>query len=167
MRAALHFTGHRFIDNDKAVADAIAAELGPLDIVAACGSLASGADILFAEYLARIHVKLCLWLPFDLPRFVATSVRPAGAAWVARFETALSRAATVSILDGGSAGDPYAACSSAAMDAAQAWAAAEAAAPVQVALWNGVASTGAAGTGADVAAWRARGLESRIIPIIS
>lgn len=166
MRAALHFTGHRFIDDEAAAADAIAAALSSLHIVGACGSLASGADILFAEFCARAHVRFCVWLPFGPARFIAGSVTPAGAAWIARFETALSQAATVSILDGGD-GDPYAACSSAAMDAAQAWAAAEAAAAVQVALWNGVASTGAAGTGADVAAWRARGLESRIIPILS
>jgi hypothetical protein len=165
MRIALHFTGHRTIDDDRAAAYAIAAELGPLDIVAACGSLASGADILFAEFLARTHVKLCVWLPFDLPRFVATSVRPAGAAWVARFESALSQATTLRILDGDGADDPYAACSAAAMDAAQDWAAAESAAALQVALWNGVPSMGAAGTGADITAWHARGLPSRIIPL--
>lgn len=166
MRAVLHFTGHRLICNEAAAAAAIAAELGHVHIVAGCGSLASGADILFAEYLLRAHVKLCVWLPFPARRFVATSVRPAGPLWVARFHAALAQAAKVNVLATEAGPDPYAACAAAAMDAAQALAVTEAAGALQVAVWNGVPATSAAGTGADVAAWRARGLPSRIIPIV-
>jgi hypothetical protein len=50
------------------------------------------------------------------------------------------------------------------MDAVQVIAAFEGATAVQAAVWNGQPSFGKAGTGADIAAWRARGLESRVIP---
>jgi hypothetical protein len=164
MRASLHYTGHRFLADETESAAAIAATLADLHIVAACGSLAAGADILFAEFCLRARYKLYIWLPFSAAGFIAVSVRPAGIAWVERFERVLSQAASVCVLDGSSGQDPFAACSAVAMDASLRIAALEGATAVQAAVWNGQPSFGEAGTGADIAAWRARGLVSRVIP---
>ena len=59
------------------------------------GSLAGGADILFAEALLERGAEVNIVLPFDRADFIAHSVRPSGPAWPDRFERCLSRAHTV------------------------------------------------------------------------
>lgn len=56
----------------------------------AFGSLAAGADILFAEACIARRIELHAIMPFDLEDFKAQSVAPAGADWVARFERCLA-----------------------------------------------------------------------------
>ncbi|MCV7349989.1 adenylate/guanylate cyclase domain-containing protein [Mycobacterium parmense] len=78
-----------------ALAGRIAALLNGMRVGAAYGSLASGADILFAEALLEHGAALNVVLPFAIDDFVAHSVRPAGESWVKRFEACLAAAKTV------------------------------------------------------------------------
>ena len=77
------------------VAADIAALLEGMRIGAAYGSLAAGADILFAEALLEQGVALNVVLPFATADFIEQSVRPAGEDWVTRFEACLAAAKTV------------------------------------------------------------------------
>ena len=69
--------------------------LGQRPIGFVYGSLASGADIVVAEAFLEAGVELNIVLPFAVEEFVAISVAPAGAGWVERFHSCLSRATAV------------------------------------------------------------------------
>jgi class 3 adenylate cyclase len=58
-------------------------------------SAASGGDLLFIEELLRQGAEANVILPFQRDDFVQTSIAPAGPAWVARFDQALGRAASL------------------------------------------------------------------------
>jgi hypothetical protein len=170
----VHYTGHRITPRgeggldpraEAALARAIAARLDRLAVLRAFGSLASGADILFAEAFVARRVALHVWLPFGIRRFQAISVRPAGAAWVARFTRVLS-CAQVTILRGHAADEAaFAFCAESAMHGAVSAAASAQVRPLQLAVWNGKPASGAAGTAADVAMWRGFGLETDIVDV--
>lgn len=101
----LHFLGHivapagrpgRFpAEQELEVRQAIAGLLAARDIGFGYGSLAAGADILFAEALLDRGAGLHVVLPFERDEFVDVSVRPSGDEWVERFNHCLSRATTV------------------------------------------------------------------------
>ena len=55
----------------------------------AYGSLAAGADILFAEACIEKGIELHLILPFNLTDFVEQSVMPSGGDWMHRFNACL------------------------------------------------------------------------------
>lgn len=55
----------------------------------AYGSLAAGADILFAEACIEKGIELHLILPFNLTDFIEQSVMPSGGDWVHRFNACL------------------------------------------------------------------------------
>ena len=103
--AVAHFCGHRIAApgadgrfpaaQEASVARAIAEELDRRPVGIAYGSLASGADILWAEALLERGCELNVQLPFAREEFVRTSVAPSGGRWVERFERCLSSAATV------------------------------------------------------------------------
>ncbi len=153
----IHYTGHRVTGLAEArVAVSIGVHLDRAGVVAAYGSLASGADTLFAEACRARGVPVHVFLPFGAARFKAASVRPAGEPWVARFDIALAAAASVTIMPAGRAAG-FAPCARAAMAAALAAASAGGHAALQLAVWDGVAPRGAAGTAADVAWWRGLG----------
>src|SRR5262249_60113957 len=59
------------------------------------GSLAAGADILFAEAWRARGAQLHVLLPFRLDDFINESVRPAGQQWIKRFEACLANAKSV------------------------------------------------------------------------
>jgi len=59
------------------------------------GSLAAGAEILFAEALLARGAQLHVVLPFCLEDFVGHWVRPSGEDWVRRFEACLAKAKSV------------------------------------------------------------------------
>ena len=170
----VHYTGHRITHDaetgfdpraEGTLADAIAARLDRLEVLGAFGSLASGADIVFAEAFVSRRVKLHAWLPFAIVRFLAMSVQPAGDAWVARFDRLLSHA-PVTILRGHASDETaFALCAESAMRGAVSAAASAQARPLQLAVWNGKPANGAAGTAADVAMWRSFGLETDIIDV--
>src|SRR5262249_28522111 len=97
----IHFLGHIIASPNAAgrlpayqesrVKLGIEAKLGDTEIGAAYGSLAAGADILFAEALAQRNVGLHIMLPFAVEDFIEVSVRPAGEQWVQRFNVLLER----------------------------------------------------------------------------
>ena len=60
-------------------------------VSAAYGSLAAGADILFAEACLERSINLHVILPFSADEFVETSVAHSGGNWVRRFEDCLSK----------------------------------------------------------------------------
>ena len=170
----IHYTGHRIsgatlhtgfpADQESRVADAIAATLDGLRPVAGLGSLAAGADILIAEALISRRVALHLVFPFGIRTFRSMSVQPSGAAWLDRFDLVLPQATTVKILRGRpTEDDAFGRCTKIAIDAALKTAASLQAEPLQIAIWDGKATTLTAGTAADVAQWRSRGWPARII----
>ena len=58
----------------------------------AYGSLAAGADIMFAEACIEKGIELHVVMPFNIWNFIAVSVRPAGREWVERFVRCLDMA---------------------------------------------------------------------------
>ncbi len=173
---SLHYTGHmlaapgqpgRFpAEAEATVVAAIEAALDRLPVDAGFGSLASGGDILVAEALLRRGLDLTVVLPFDRAAFIETSVAPAGAAWVRRFEAVLAKASNVvQATDGPFLGDAavFAYCARLAMGLARLRAAIEDANCHQLAVWDGQPSPGPAGTAADLAAWADLGLPATIV----
>ena len=163
----VHYVGHmiappgedgRFLaDEEATVAAKIDALLDGMRIGAAYGSLASGADLLFAEALHRRGVALNIVLPFDKDDFIEQSVRPAGGRWVERFENCLAVAKTVRYAtEDRFLGDDhlFSYCSGLAMGLATLCARHMHAPVRQLAVWDGVATGGAAGTSADMTTWR-------------
>ncbi len=96
---SLHFSGMMGLGGDdrsarRTIADALAAERPGF----AYGALAAGADIVIAEVLREMGVRLHVVLPCPVAAFAATSVAPFGAAWMPRFEALLADAETVEAL---------------------------------------------------------------------
>ncbi|MGQ0661055.1 tetratricopeptide repeat-containing protein [Sphingosinicella sp.] len=132
------------------------------------GALAAGADILFAEAALARGLELHVVLPFAEEDFIAQSVEPGGEGWLARYRECRDRATSVTFAsDIAYFGDPaqYGYASRMAMGLARLRAHHLLAEPVQIAIWDGVAANGPAGTGADVEAWREQ--EGRTIVIDS
>lgn len=176
--AIVHFVGHmiappgasgRFLAVQEAkIATDIAGVLEGIEIGAAYGSLASGADIMFAEALLGREVALNVVLPFSVADFIEQSVRPAGESWIPRFEACLAAAKTVRFATEDSyLGDDqlFTYCSWLAMGLATLRARHLHAPLMQLAVWDGVTPPGSiAGTAADMGAWAAAGLPQTIIP---
>jgi len=177
----MHFGGHiiarpgapgRFpSEQEMAVKRAIADMLDADDVGFGYGSLAAGADILFAEALLARGGSLHLVLPFDREEFIEVSVRPSGDAWVERFETcyraALENGAVHFATEDRYLGDDhlFGYCSQLAMGLALLRAQHLSAAVEQVMVWDGVPATGPAGTAADLAIWEHARLPRRVIGV--
>jgi tetratricopeptide (TPR) repeat protein len=168
--AVVHFCGHRIADADEvgrfargaeaAVGSAIAEVIARHPSGFAYGSLASGADILWAEALLAAGSELHVVLPFAREEFVARSVASAGAGWVERFERCLAGATTVSYAtDDAFLGDDalFRYGTELAMGLAVLRARYLDAELRQLAVWDGGPANGAAGTSIDVATWRRGG----------
>lgn len=165
-RAVVHYCGHRLDKIPPALERAIRAEVAACDPAYAYGSLAGGADILWAEALLEHGADLHVVLPFASDDFVRTSVGGQGERWIARFETCLDAAVDVRFATEGSfLGDDvlYRYGSEFAMGLALLRARFLDADAVQLALWDGAPARGAAGTAIDVAAWRSHGRATRIV----
>jgi MAP3K TRAFs-binding domain/Adenylate and Guanylate cyclase catalytic domain len=104
-----HLIGPRLSDAQaEALVPRIADMLGNRDVGVGFGSLASGADIVIAEALLARGAALELVFPFQLDEFREVSVRPAGPAWVERFDRCLARArSTTFATDDAYLGDEY------------------------------------------------------------
>jgi hypothetical protein len=81
--SVMHYSGHRigyrFPEMEEARARGeIAERLRKREVGFGYGSLAAGADILFAEELLHSGAELNVTLPFDLEEFRQISVAPAG-----------------------------------------------------------------------------------------
>jgi class 3 adenylate cyclase len=163
-----------FLGNNKQaarVAADIAALLKGIRIGAAYGSLAAGADILFAEALLEQGVALNIVLPFATDDFIEQIVRPAGEAWVTRFEACLAAAKTVRFAtEDAYLGDDqlFAYSSSLAMGLASLCARHLHAPLMQLAVWDGSVNEGDEGaildTAADMSAWREAGHPVKLVP---
>jgi hypothetical protein len=103
--SVVHYCGHRVTADgggrfpgpaEPLVKARIAAEVERDRPGFAYGSLASGADILFAETLLAAGTELHVVLPFAADEFVRTSVAAGGPGWVERFHRCLAAAASVS-----------------------------------------------------------------------
>jgi class 3 adenylate cyclase len=132
----------------------------------AYGSLASGGDVMIAEALLARGAELHLVLPFVEEDFIAQSVAPAGEGWLPRYRACAAAATSRTFASEMQyVGDPdqFAYASRVAMGLARLRAQRLGSRPVQLAVWDGAGSAGPAGTGADVAAWRAQGGDSVII----
>jgi hypothetical protein len=81
------------------IAAAIEARIAEAGIGFDYGSLAAGADILFAEALLRHGASLHVVLPFNRAEFVEISVRLAGNRWAERFEECLAAAESNGTVD--------------------------------------------------------------------
>jgi tetratricopeptide (TPR) repeat protein len=171
-----HYCGHRIAaagasgrlpaEAEQEVAQRIAAEVAREPVAYAYGSLASGADILWAEALRRSGADVHVVLPFSADEFVRTSVADSGPGWAARFERCLASAAAVSYAtEDAYLGDDvlYRYAADLAMGLALLRARFLDADVRQLAVWDGVAASGPAGTAADVAAWTARGHRTSIV----
>ena len=177
----IHYSGHiiaapgvsgRFPAAQEArVKGAIEKLLADEDVGFGYGSLAAGADILFAEALLARGAGLHLVLPFDRDEFVEISVRPAGPGWVERFETcydaAHSNGAVHFATEDRYLGDDhlFGYCSQLAMGLALLRARHLSASVEQMVVWDGQQVGGGAGTGADVAIWEHTGRPRKIIAV--
>jgi class 3 adenylate cyclase/tetratricopeptide (TPR) repeat protein len=91
---------------EATVQDAIANTLEQAGIGFAYCAAACGADILFIEQALARNIEVNVVMPFGREDFIRTSVAFAGSEWVARFDSALARAATVTVcVDEGYLGD--------------------------------------------------------------
>lgn len=159
--AVIHFAGHRSNRVNDALRPRIEAELDGVGF--GFGSLACGSDMLFVESLLARGAEAHVVLPFNVDEFKDASVAPA---WRARFDACLSRATSVTYATEDSyLGDDllFAYAAQLAMGLALLRAKFLGATVRQVAVWDGRPAPGMAGTGADVAFWRDRGGETRVI----
>jgi class 3 adenylate cyclase len=175
----IHYLGHiisrpgepgRFpAEQEPAVTKAIEEMLAAEDVGFGYGSLAAGADILFAEALLARGASLHIVLPFDCGEFVEVSVRQrAGDTWVDRFNACLKRATTVRY----ATEDRYlnddhlfGYNSQLAMGLALLRAHHLSTAVEQIVVWDGNPPTGPAGTAADLVQWRRSGMPQKVIPV--
>lgn len=169
MPGVVAFGGHRLVEGAESTADLgarAAAVVTDQRVGVAHGSLACGADILWAEALLAAGAELHIVLPFDPEEFVATSVRPGGDGWVGRHRDVLEAATTVTVSSPGrSLGDPslYGYASSLFLGRALIRALAMTVTPRFLVVWDGMAAEGPAGTAADVAKWRTAGLPLDVV----
>ena len=157
--------GLRNFDESAARAD-IAAAIVRHPVGFAYGSLASGADILWAEALLDSGAELHVVLPFSLDDFLETSVSPSGGSWVRRFHECLGRVVSVTYAtEGRFLGDEilFAYCARLAMGLALLRARFLDARVLQFALWDGEPATGDVGTAMEVATWRETGHDATAV----
>ena len=171
-----HYTGHiiaapgtegRFpAEDEEPVRMQIEALLRAEDVGVGYGSLAAGADILFAEALLARGAALHVILPFAIEDFLEHSVVAAGEGWVARFDACLGAARSVRY----ATEDRYlhhealfAYCAELAMGLAMLAARHMQAPLLQAAVWDGVARGGRAGTVIDMQIWRRTGQPQHIV----
>jgi len=178
--AVIHYAGHiiaapgasgRFPATAEAVVAARISELlAERSVGFGYGSLAAGADILFAEALLARRAQLHVLLPFRLDDFINESVRPAGQQWIKRFEACLANAKSVRYAtEDEYLGDDtlYVYCSRLGMGLAV-LASQHLFAPIeQIVVWDRTPAAGNAGTAIDVEIWRETGRPQTIIPITS
>jgi class 3 adenylate cyclase len=174
--AVVHFCGHRIAaegepgsfssEAEQAVAARISEQVARQRAGYAYGSLASGADILWAEALLAAGSEVHIVLPFARPEFIEQSVAPAGAAWVPRFERCLASATSVRYAtDDAFLGDEvlFRYGSELAMGLALLRARYLDADVSQLAVWEGNRAPGPVGTSIDIATWRRAGQKAIVV----
>ena len=163
------YTGHMFVAGTEAedeLNDRIRSALDALGSTIAYGALACGADILFAEAILARGGELHVIMPFLAEPFIAASVRPGGAAWIARFDACLRDATSVTFAtraDYVGNGGEFAYGAQLASGLARLRAGQLATRAVQLAVWDSGPPRGRSGAAVDVQAGRAMGLETQVI----
>ena len=172
-----HYCGHRVSSDQQGplapdtvplAEAAIRDELARNPVAYAYGSLASGADLLWAESLLAAGAELHVVLPFSRDEFVEASVADAGPEWVERFERCLGAATDVSYAtDDAFLGDDvlYRYGSELAMGLALLRGRFLEGDVSQLALWDGAPARGGAGTAVDIDTWRRGGRPVTVVPI--
>jgi adenylate cyclase len=167
--AVATFSGHIFKSDpahEATLAIEIDRRLANAGIGFGYGALAAGADILIAERLLARGATLNLVFPFREDDFIATSVLPAGETWLRRYYAVRDRAAAISYATlADYVHDPaqFGYGATVAMGMARLRAQHLGTHALQIVIWDGKPSRGAAGTGHDVAEWRASGGVTSII----
>ncbi|MGZ6617304.1 MAG: tetratricopeptide repeat-containing protein, partial [Solirubrobacteraceae bacterium] len=174
--SVIHFCGHRLAEagsDGRFVAEAEAAVAQRIAEVVrrhppgyAYGSLASGADILWAEALLEAGSELHVILPFARGEFIERSVTESGPGWADRFERCLQAATSVQFATSDAfLGDDvlFRYGTELAMGLALLRARYLDADVRQLAVWDGEPAAGAAGTAIDIATWRRRGGATTVI----
>jgi hypothetical protein len=170
-----HYCGHRVSaqrgpltpDTVPVAEAAIRDELARNPVAYAYGSLANGADLLWAESLLAAGTELHVVLPFSRAEFVEASVADAGREWVERFDRCLGAATDVSYAtDDAFLGDDvlYRYGSELAMGLALLRSRFLEGDVRQLALWDGAPARGAAGTAVDIDTWRRGGRPVTVVP---
>ena len=172
----IHYVGHmisapgeagRFAaESEDLVAGRIADCIEQLAVGYGFGSLACGADILFAEALLRRKAELHVVLPFDKDEFKQISVARGGRVWLNRFDKCLKQAASVTYAtDDSYLGDDelFAYGGRLAMGLALLRATYLDTEVEQIAVWDRLPAEGPAGTSAEVAFWQKRGSRTEVI----
>ena len=167
----IHYCGHMFRAgwaHEAELARQIRSVLEETGALIAYGPLACGADILIAEAILDLGGELHVVLPFAEEDFLRTSVRVGGAEWEARYIAARDRAESITFATQMQSVDDdelFAYCSKLVMGLAQLRASIMHSEAFQLAVWDGRAAEGVAGTAADCAEWARQGGNTRIIPI--
>lgn len=168
----IYYCGHIF---DQAILPAqeseltrrIEAVLSEHKVAIAYGSLAAGADILFAECILKRGGELNVWLPFKKSDFCEAAVLPAGEAWLARFESCLARAHSVTYAtnsDFMKDDSLFEYCADVTMGMSIMRANILSSRVLQIAVWNEIASARFSGTRRNVNKWRDLGHSACVIP---
>jgi class 3 adenylate cyclase len=165
--AVAHYCGHRIAGRgeggrfparaESEVARRIAEEIDRHPPGYAYGSLASGADILWAEAMLGRGCEVHIVLPCAVEEFVRRSVAPSGPAWIERFHRCLALAREVRLATDDARLDDdvlYRYGTELAMGLALLRARYLDADARQFALWDGGPAGGDAGTAIDVERWR-------------
>jgi class 3 adenylate cyclase len=160
MMSASDGTGprHRFDETDAT--RQIAEVLRRRPVGFAYGSLANGADVLWAEALLGAGAELHVVFPCALDDFLAASVAPAGQDWIQRFHHCLEQAVSVTYAtEGRFLGDDalFEYCAELAMGLALLRARFLDADVFQLALLDAEYRADGAGTAGDVGTWRSTG----------
>ena len=167
--SVVHYCGHRIqaadgsrfsASDEKLVATRIAKVLDRDAPGFAYGSLASGADIMWAEALIERGAEVHVVLPFATDEFIGTSVADSGAAWVDRFHSCLGAATTtIHATDDAYLNDNvlYQYASELAMGLALLRARFLDSSVRQLAVWDASPTSSISGTAADVATWTLHG----------
>jgi hypothetical protein len=167
----IHFCGHMFRagwEIEGQLADAIGSILDDTGALIAYGPLACGADILIAEAILERGGELHAIMPFAEEDFLRTSVRPGGPGWEDRYVRARDAAASVTFatqIQHEDDDELFAYCSKLVMGLARLRGEIMQTEAFQLAVWDGNAPNGVAGTAADCAEWARQGGKTRIVPI--
>lgn len=163
------YTGHMFREGgagEAMLAARIAETLDRLGSTIAYGALACGADILIAEAILARGGELNVVLPFCEADFIEQSVLPGGVGWAARFSACIARATNVILAtETGFVGDPaqFAYGSHIALGLGSIRARHILGDAVQLAILQGDAEKGAAGTALDVELWARLGHRTIVV----
>jgi tetratricopeptide (TPR) repeat protein len=172
--SVIHFTGHRIGPRlpeaaEESVRERIAEALARHNVGFGYGSLAAGADIMFAEELLRRKAEVNVSMPFDIEEFKRVSVASAGEKWLQRFDACVHAAQSITYATTDEyLGDDslFGYASRMAMGLASLRARFLDTPVRQLAVWDGGGVGGTertAGAAADVRLWRSLGLESEVI----